>query len=58
MGYTGMPADPLIRPAAADRTSGVVDKRKKESLFLGKKFTRFGKLWVVGVWHLRARGNT
>jgi hypothetical protein len=32
----------------------VVDQRKKESLFFGKKLTRFGQLWVVGVWDLRA----
>jgi hypothetical protein len=36
----------------------VVDQQKKESLFFGKKLTRFGQLWVVGVWDLRARGNT
>ncbi len=32
-------------------------QRKKESLFFGKKLTRFGQLWVVGVCHLRARGG-
>ena len=57
MGY--MEQLPLIQTAAADRTSRVVDQRKKESLLLGKKLTRFGQLslWFVGVWDLRARGN-
>ncbi len=42
----------MIRPAAADRTSPVVDQRKKESVIFGKKLTRFCQLWVVGVWDL------
>jgi len=28
-----------------------------ESLFLEKKLTRFGQLWVVEVWDLWARDN-
>ena len=37
----------MIRPAAADRKSGVVDWQKKESLFYGKK----SKVWpVVKLW--------
>ena len=49
---------PLIRPDLADRTSRVVGQQKKESLFFGKKMTKLGQLWVVGVRHLLVRGNT
>ena len=36
----------------------MVNQRKKESLFFGKKLTRFGQVCVVGVWDLRARGGS
>jgi hypothetical protein len=59
MGYKRMPVVPFDSTHnTADRMSQVVIQQKKGPLFSKKKMKRVGQLWVVGVWDLRARGNT